>query len=223
MRRQLSVALALFPGSSAISTAATAGMASSRVTGSKLIRALPDSGQSPDIDRVEALADAEQEDADDDEGDQDGEGDADLDHQRHALGAGGGKHQPVLQRHEADHLADGIAPRDHHEQAEQHDGEREGEVLARQQIGALGGAQRHHHGQRDQPHAEQHGETDAAHRLDLAMDAEPDDDPMQRHRDQDRLEEERNRRGDVEMRRVLRVGLPGDRQPRARAHAAHRR
>ena len=53
---------------------------------------------------------------------------------------------------------------------------------------------------------------DADHRLDLAVDAEPHDDPVQRDRDDDRLEDERDRRGDVEMRRVLDVGLPGDRQ-----------
>ena len=45
-----------------------------------------------------------------------------------------------------------------------------------------------------------------------AMNAELDDHPMQGHGDQDGLEQERNRRGDVEMRRVLRVGLPGDRR-----------
>ena len=46
----------------------------------------------------------------------------------------------------------------------------------------------------------------------VAVDAEPHDDAVQRHRDDDRLEHERDRRGDVEMRRVLDVGLPGDRQ-----------
>jgi hypothetical protein len=46
--------------------------------------------------------------------------------------------------------------------------------------------------------------------LDLAMNAEPHDDPVQR-RDDDRLEDERDRGGDVEMRRVLHEGLPGDR------------
>ena len=85
-----------------------------------------------DIDRVETLANAEQENADDDEGDQDGEGDADLDHERHALGAGGGKHEPILQRHEADHLTYGVPARHHHQQAEQHHRERKGEVLARE-------------------------------------------------------------------------------------------
>ena len=74
--------------------------------------------------------------------------------------------------------------------------------------------------ERDQPHAEQHGEADAADGLDLAVDAEPDDHPVQRHRDDDRLEQQRDRRGDVEMRRVLDVGLPGDRQRQHDARAA---
>ena len=176
-----------------------------------------------DIDRVEALADAEQENADDDEGDQDREGDADLDHERHALGAGGGEHQAVLQRHEADHLTDGVAPRHHHQQAEQHHREREGEVLARQRIGVGGDAQHHHHGERHQAHAEQHGEADADHGLDLAVNAELDDHPVQRHRDDDGLEQQRDRRGDVEVRRVLDVGLPGDRQRQHDGVQAQRR
>ena len=133
----MSVALALLPGSRAISSAATAGIARRSVTGSKLIRVSPITVECADIDAVETLANAEQEDSDDDESDDDGEGDADLDHEWHALGAGRGKHEPVLQRHEADHLADGILPRHHHQQAEQHDGEREGEILAREKVGAF--------------------------------------------------------------------------------------
>ena len=72
-------------------------------------------------------------------------------------------------------------------------------------------AQHHHHGQRDEAHAGEHGRADADHLLDLAMNAEAHDDPMQRDRDDDRLEDERDRGGDVEMRRVLDEGLPGDR------------
>ena len=68
------------------------------------------------------------------------------------------------------------------------------------------------HRQRDQPDAEQHGRTDADDRLDLAVDAEPHDDPVQRDRNDDGLEHQRDRRRDVEMRRILDVRLPGDRQ-----------
>src|SRR5262249_28652786 len=164
------------------------------------------------VDRVEALADAEQEDADHDEGDQDREGNADLDHERHAFGAGGGEHEPVFERHESDHLPDRVAASHHHEQAKQHDRERKGEVLTRERIGARSHAQHHHHRERDQPHADQHGGADADHFLDLAVNAEPDDDPMQGHRNDNRLEYERDRGGDVEMRGALDIGLPGDRQ-----------
>ena len=101
----------------------------------------------------------------------------------------GGKHEPVLERHEADHLADGILPRHHHQQPEQHHGEREGEIFARERVGAGGDAQHHHHGQRNEPHAEQHGGADADHGLDLAVNAELDDHPVQHDRDQDRLEQ----------------------------------
>ena len=54
-------------------------------------------------------------------------------------------------------------------------------------------------------------DADADHLLDLAVNAEPHDDPMQRHRNDDRLEHERDRGGDVEVRRVLDEGLPGHR------------
>ncbi len=36
--------------------------------------------------------------------------------------------------------------------------------------------------------------------------------PMQRHGNDDRLEDQRDRRGDVKMRRVLDIGLPRHRQ-----------
>ena len=90
--------------------------------------------------------------------------------------------------------------------------EREGEVLARQRIGLGRDAQHHHHRQRHQPHAEQHGGADADDRLDLAVDAEPLDHPVQRHRDDDGLEHQRDGGCDIEMWRVLDVGLPGYRQ-----------
>ena len=72
-----------------------------------------------------------------------GEGDADLHHQRHALRAGGGEVDAVLQRHEADHLADRVAPRHHHQQADQHDRQRQRDVLARHRIGVRGDRQHH--------------------------------------------------------------------------------
>jgi hypothetical protein len=43
------------------------------------------------------------------------------------------------------------------------------------------------------------------------MDTETRHHPAQHHRDEDRLEEERDRGGDEEVRRVLDPGLPGDR------------
>src|SRR3546814_7899646 len=71
------------------------------------------------IDRVEALADTKQEDADDDESYEYRKRDADLDNKRHAFCACRGKDQAVFKRHESDNLADGVAPRDHHQEAEQ--------------------------------------------------------------------------------------------------------
>ncbi len=53
---------------------------------------------------------------------------------------------------------------------------------------------------------------DADDVLDVAVDAELGDDPVQRDRDDDRLEGEGDEGGDVEMVRVLHVGLPGDRE-----------
>ena len=76
-------------------------------------------------------------------------------------------------------------------------------------IGFGGHPQHQHHRQRDQAHAGQHGRADADRGLDLAVDAELLDDAVQRHRDDDGLEDQRDRGGDVEMRRVLDIGLPG--------------
>ena len=96
--------------------------------------------------------------------------------------------------------------------AEQDHRQGEGEILARQRVGVRGHAQHDDHGQGDQRHAGQHGRPDADHVFDLAMDAEADDDPVQRYRNDDRLEDERDRGGDVKMRRVLDIGLPGHRK-----------
>src|ERR1019366_5599530 len=74
--------------------------------------------QYADIDGVETLADAEQENADDDESDQNRECHTDLHHQRHSLGSRRGEVDAVLQGHEADNLAHGIAPRHHHQQSD---------------------------------------------------------------------------------------------------------
>ena len=138
------------------------------------------------VDGVEALANAEQEDADHDQRHQHREGDADLDDERHPPCAGRGEDQAVLDRHEADDLADRIAPGDHHQEAKQDDREREGEVLARQRAGGLGHPQHQHDRQRDQPHAGQHRRADADHRLDVAVDPQALDHPVKRDRDDDR-------------------------------------
>ena len=60
------------------------------------------------------------------------EGNTDLDHQRHAACPGGGEDQAVFQRHEANDLGDGIAPRDHHQHPEKNDGERQRQAFTRE-------------------------------------------------------------------------------------------
>src|SRR5262249_46483333 len=49
------------------------------------------------------------------------------------------------------------------------------------------------------------------HFLDFSMNSEPYDDPMQRDRYDDRLKDQRDRCGDVEMRAALDERLPSDR------------
>src|SRR5205814_7394894 len=112
---------------------------------------------------LEALADAEEEDADHDQRHEDREGDADLDHKRHALGAGGGEDQAVLDRHEADDLAHGVTARDHHQEAEQDHRERERQVLARERACLRGHRQHHHDRERHETNAGEHGLADAHH------------------------------------------------------------
>ena len=83
-------------------------------------------------------------------------------------------------------------------------------ILARQRIGVGGDVQHQDHRERNQRHPGQHGRADTDGRFDIAMNAELLDDAMQRHWNDDRLEDEGNGRRDVEMRRVLDIGLPGD-------------
>src|SRR5438552_6105925 len=217
--RTLSRAVVRSAGRNASNTALTAGMIRIALTtskpGSSLIAACRGSRslttelvERAKFHRVEALADPEQEDADHDQRDEDRERDADLDHQRHALGAGRRQNEPVLDRHEADHLAHGVAPRDHHQQAEQDHRQREGEVLAHQRAFGRGDRQHHHDRQRHQPDPAQHRLSDADHGLDAAMNAQPHDDPVQYDGDHDRLDDQRDRGSDVKMRRILDVRLP---------------
>ena len=136
------------------------------------------------LDAVEALANAEQEQADHDERDQHRERDADFDDQRHAARAGCREDQAVFQRHEADHLADRVAPRHHHQQAQQDHGQREREVLAAQRIDACGDLQHQHDRQRDEADADQHRHPDADRSFDFAVNVEPPHDAPQRRRNQ---------------------------------------
>src|SRR3954453_6805056 len=124
------------PGRTASRPAASAGTPSApKRARSPMGLVAPEAVERVHVDRVEALADAEDKDAEDDEGDQDREGERELDDQRHALGPGRGQDQAVLEAHEPDDLAHRVAAGDHHQQAEQDHGEREGDVLARQRVG----------------------------------------------------------------------------------------
>src|SRR3989338_5843349 len=79
-----------------------------------------------DVEAVEGLADLEEEDAEDEGGHQHVERDAQLHHQRHAVrGAGCGEEQAVFHRQEADHLRNRLAPGEHHQQRQQHAGQRD--------------------------------------------------------------------------------------------------
>src|SRR5205085_1203608 len=85
------------------------------------------------------------------------------------------------------------------------------EAVERAHVDALEHRQDQHDRQRDKAEPEQHGGPAAGRLLDLAVDAEPADDAMQRRRDDEALDDERNRRGDEQMRRLVGDGLPGDR------------
>ena len=73
-------------------------------------------------------------------------------------------------------------------------------------------AQHDHHGEGDQRHAGEHGETDADHRLDLAVNAQALDDTPQGDGNDDCLEDEGDGSRHVEMRGILDVCLPGNRE-----------
>ena len=63
-------------------------------------------------------------------------------------------------------------------------------------------------GQGREPEAGEHGHARRDHLLDLAVDAEPQHDAPQRHRDDECLEQQSDRRGDEQVRGVLDPGLP---------------
>ena len=59
----------------------------------------------------------------------------------------------------------------------------EGEVFTPEPVGRLRHPQHHHQREGDQSHAGQHGGADANHLVDLAVDAQTPDDPVQGHGD----------------------------------------
>ena len=79
-------------------------------------------------------------------------------------------------------------------------------------VGLARDPQHHDDRQSDERQPGEHGRADADDVLDVALDAEPGDDPVHRDRDDQRLEEKRDGGGDVEMRRILHIRLPGDRE-----------
>jgi hypothetical protein len=81
-----------------------------------------------------------------------------------------------------------------------------------QNQGKVSDTQHHHHGQSDKRYSSKHRRADADDGVDLAVNAEARDDTMERHGNDDRLEKERDRGGDIEMWRALHKGLPCNRK-----------
>ena len=131
---------------------------------------------------------------------------------RHAARAGAREDQPVLDRHEPDHLADCVTPRHHYQKPEEHDGERKRHIFTDQRAGAGRHAQHQVHGQRDKSDAEQHRQAGSDGDLDLPMQSHAHHHAAERHRDDDALEAERDHGRHIEIGLVLDVRLPCDRQ-----------
>src|SRR5690242_3733898 len=88
--------------------------------------------QMMNVETVEGLANLEEKDAEDERADQNIETDAELHHHRHAVGgAGGREEQAVLHCQKADYLRHGLAPRNHHQEREQHARHRDAQAAAR--------------------------------------------------------------------------------------------
>ena len=146
------------------------------------------------------VADMEEEHAEDERADQHVERDAQLDHQRHAVGrAGGGEEQAVLHRQEADHLRHRLAPRDHHQERQQHARHRDAERRAREGARHL----RDRGGQREredhQADADQHRGRNVDQGLDVPAHVQPVDQAVQYPRDQHHLEQQRERGRGIQM------------------------
>src|SRR5512139_3081509 len=118
---ELSSAAQLREPNTASSTPPSSGTSSSAMSCTSIILQLLHVG---DVQAVEGLADLKEEDAEDEGSHQ---------HvQRDALrGAGRCEEQAVLQRQEGDHLRHGLAPGQHHQQRQQHAGQRDADQAAR--------------------------------------------------------------------------------------------
>ena len=86
---------------------------------------------------------------------------------------------------------------------------RQRQVLPRDGPRPGGDRQHHQDGQRHQRHAGDHARADAEGGLHRAVQVEPAQQGAERQRDQHRLGDEGDERGEVELRRILHHALPG--------------
>ena len=132
------------------------------------------------IEAVELLADLEEEHAEHQHRDQHVERDAELDDHRHAVGrAHRAEEQAVLHRQKSDHLRHGLAARDHRQECEQDDGDRDADRAARGGAGERGDRLREPEGEDHDQQAHQHRARDVEQRLGVPVHAEAPDQPMQ--------------------------------------------
>src|ERR1035441_6959572 len=152
------------------------------------------------VERFELLADLEEEEAEDEDADQHVERDAELDDHRHAVGgAGGGEEEAVFHGEESDDLGDGFAARDHHQERQQDDGERDAQRVARDGGGHHADGLRQSEREDDQHQAGEHGDGNIDDGLRIPFRAQAMDQAVQDEWQADELQQQRERRGVVEL------------------------
>ena len=83
------------------------------------------------VETVELLADLEEEDSEDERRNQEIECNAQLNHHGHSVGrAGCSEEEAIFHREKSNHLGNGLAARDHHEEGEQDDSKRDADRVA---------------------------------------------------------------------------------------------
>jgi len=152
------------------------------------------------VEAVELFTNLKEEDSENKDRNQEIECNAQLDHHRHSVGGTGcSQEEAVFHGKKSNHLGNGLAPRDHHEEGEQNDSKSNADRMSGDGCGEeadwLGEAKREDH--KHQP--DEHGDRNVDQALIVLLGPQPLDQCMKNQGQGDDLEDQCERCREIEL------------------------